>query len=73
MGASFVGVSTQYIVRLAWGQEVTVFAQNLGTPQGIVPGAVVALQWDPAHTFGLDASQSADDGATDVLAVATAF
>ena len=27
---SFVGVSTQYLVRMPWGQELTVFEQNTG-------------------------------------------
>ena len=28
--ASFIGVSTQYLVRMPWGQELMVFAQNIG-------------------------------------------
>jgi spermidine/putrescine transport system ATP-binding protein len=53
--ASFTGVSTQYLVRMPWGQELMVFAQNKGT--GVMaPGSTVDLQWDPAHTFGLDGS-----------------
>jgi spermidine/putrescine transport system ATP-binding protein len=51
--ASFSGVSTQYLVRMAWGQELTVFAQNLGTQELYRPGAQVTLCWDPGHTFGL--------------------
>jgi len=59
--ASFTGVSTQYLVRMPWGQELMVFAQNTGG--GIVPpGATVDLAWDPAHTFGLDGSGDADAG-----------
>lgn len=53
--ASFTGVSTQYLVRMPWGQELTVFAQNTG--DGVLaPGTAVDLQWAPAHTFGLDGS-----------------
>ena len=51
--ASFSGVSTQYLVRMAWGQDLTVFAQNLGTQELFRPGTQVTLCWDPAHTFGL--------------------
>ena len=29
--ASYIGVSTQYLVELPWGQEVSVFSQNLST------------------------------------------
>jgi len=53
--ASFTGVSTQYLVRMPWGQELMVFAQNTGG--GVVaPGTTVDLRWDPVHTFGLDGS-----------------
>ena len=53
--AGFTGVSTQYVVRMPWGQELVVFAQNTGS--GVVaPGTAVDLHWDPVHTFGLDGS-----------------
>jgi len=61
--ASFTGVSTQYLVRTSWGQEVTVFAQNIGLSHGLRPGAPVILTWEPANTFGLDASQDVTAGA----------
>ena len=51
--ASFTGVSTQYLVRLPWSQELTVFVQNLGAGGRFAPGDQVTLAWDPAHTFGL--------------------
>ena len=60
--ASFTGVSTQYLVRLPWGQELMVFAQNLGVGDVIPVGAQVTLSWEPAHTFGLDGSQDATAG-----------
>ncbi|MFN8158347.1 MAG: ABC transporter ATP-binding protein [Candidatus Nanopelagicales bacterium] len=59
---SFIGVSTQYLVDTAWGQELTVFAQNTGRDARLVPGARVVLTWAPEHTFALDASQSVDAG-----------
>jgi spermidine/putrescine transport system ATP-binding protein len=51
--ASFTGVSTQYLVRMPWGQELMVFAQNSGGTV-ITPGSRVDLRWDPEHTFALD-------------------
>jgi spermidine/putrescine transport system ATP-binding protein len=60
--ASFTGVSTQYLVRLPWGQELVVFAQNLGVGEVIPVGEQVTLAWDRAHTFGLDGSQDATAG-----------
>lgn len=61
--ASFVGVSTQYVVVLPWGQEVAVFAQNLTTGSPLRPGDPVRLCWHPRHTFALDAHQDAAAGA----------
>ncbi len=61
--ASFIGVSTEYLVRVPWGQEIAVFAQNMRRDDRLVPGAPVTMTWDPAHTFGLDANQAADAGA----------
>jgi spermidine/putrescine transport system ATP-binding protein len=61
--ASYIGVSTQYLVELPWGQEVSVFSQNLSTEGPLSTGDDVVLHWNPAHTFALDASQDADAGA----------
>jgi spermidine/putrescine transport system ATP-binding protein len=61
--ASYIGVSTQYLVQLPWGQEVGVFAQNLSTDGPMSNGDDVVLHWNPAHTFALDASQDAEAGA----------
>lgn len=51
--ASFMGVSTQYLIRMPWGQDVTVFAQNRGVGELHPAGSVVTLSWEPAHTFAL--------------------
>jgi spermidine/putrescine transport system ATP-binding protein len=59
--ASFIGVSTHYLVRLPWGQEITVVQQNDGTPP-LRPGEAVSVAWDRVHGFGLDASQDAHAG-----------
>ncbi len=61
--ASFIGVSTEYLVRMPWGQELAVFAQNMRRDERLVPGAAVTLSWDQAHTFALDARQDVDAGA----------
>jgi len=61
--ASYMGVSTQYLVELPWSQEVSVFSQNLSTDGPIGVGESVLLHWEPAHTFALDAQQDADAGA----------
>ena len=57
--ASFVGVSTQYLVRMPWGQELSVFAQNDGMRAPLVPGSAVELRWRPGHAFLLDHEQDA--------------
>jgi spermidine/putrescine transport system ATP-binding protein len=51
--ASFLGVSIQYVVRAAGGEELTVFAQNLdgSEPDGFGAGREVQLAWAPQHTF----------------------
>ena len=59
--ASYLGVSTQYLVRMPWGQELTVFVQNLGVADRFVPGDGVQLSWEPAFGFGL--AGDADAGA----------
>jgi spermidine/putrescine transport system ATP-binding protein len=59
---SFIGVSTQYLVKMPWGQELTVFEQNTGARESFRPGDRVDLHWSPAHTFLLDADQDAHAG-----------
>ncbi|WP_426567092.1 ABC transporter ATP-binding protein [Angustibacter sp. McL0619] len=59
--ASFTGVSTQYLVKLGWGQEITVVQQNDGTAP-LRPGGQVTVQWAPQHGFALDAAQDAHAG-----------
>jgi spermidine/putrescine transport system ATP-binding protein len=60
---SFTGVSTQYLVKMPWGQELMVFVQNLGVGGVHPPGTKVDLSWDPAHTFALDGTSDASAGA----------
>lgn len=60
--SSFIGVSTQYVVNSPAGAELQVYEQNVERRAGLVPGAEVVLHWNPAHTFGLDATQDIDAG-----------
>ncbi|HEY2041831.1 MAG TPA: ABC transporter ATP-binding protein [Jatrophihabitans sp.] len=60
--ASFIGVSTQYLVRTAWGQELMVFEQNQGIENLNHVGDIVTMSWSAAHTFALDAGQDAEAG-----------
>ncbi|MER5544723.1 ABC transporter ATP-binding protein [Streptomyces sp. NPDC001118] len=56
--ASFIGVSTQYVIDSPVCDELAVYVQNIERDGRLVPGADVVLHWSPAHTFGLDATQS---------------
>src|SRR6478672_2685327 len=59
--ASFTGVATQYLVRLPWGQELTVVQQNDGTARA-TEGENVTVSWASHHGFVLDAAEPADEG-----------
>jgi spermidine/putrescine transport system ATP-binding protein len=59
---SFVGVSTQYLVRMPWGQELMVFEQNTGHRTMLAPGTKVDVSWRPEFAFLLDASQDVNAG-----------
>ena len=60
---SFFGVSTQYLVRMPWGQELEVFEQNTGRRRMFRPGDKVELSWRPEYAFLLDHAQDASAGA----------
>ncbi|MFL6107730.1 MAG: ABC transporter ATP-binding protein [Marmoricola sp.] len=62
---SFVGVSTQYLVRMPWGQELQVFEQNTGRRRLFGKGEKVDLSWRPEYAFLLDASQDVNAGIED--------
>jgi spermidine/putrescine transport system ATP-binding protein len=59
---SFVGVSTQYLVRMPWGQEIQVFEQNTGRRRLFRTGEKVDISWRPEYSFLLDHNQDASDG-----------
>jgi spermidine/putrescine transport system ATP-binding protein len=60
---SFVGVSTQYLLKMPWGQELMVFEQNTGGRDSFAVGDEAVLTWTAEHTFLLDAAQDAYAGA----------
>ena len=59
---SVVGVSTQYLVRMPWGQEVQVFEQNTGRRRLYRQGENVDISWRPDYAFLLDHNQDATAG-----------
>ena len=67
MDASYVGVSTQYVIRLGDEHDVTVYNQNLetsGVSEQYPAGQAVRLSWSPKHTFviGLGADDGSGEG-----------
>jgi len=59
---SYIGVSTQYVVAMGWGQELIVFEQN---DDGVPPfnkGEEVIISWEPNFTFGLRGDEDVDAG-----------
>ena len=59
---SFVGVSTQYLIRMPWGQEIMAFEQNTGHRGLFGVGTPVDVSWRAEHAFLLDASQDVHAG-----------
>jgi spermidine/putrescine transport system ATP-binding protein len=54
LDASYMGVSTQYLVQTGEGHRLTVYAQNLttaGAGELLADGQQVQLTWKPQHTF----------------------
>ncbi|NES15243.1 MULTISPECIES: ABC transporter ATP-binding protein [Micromonospora] len=65
--ASYVGVSTQYLVRTAWGSELSVFAANSGVGGRLAVGTPVTAHWDPRHAFVLPREPGEDDQTAPLL------
>jgi spermidine/putrescine transport system ATP-binding protein len=54
LDASYLGVSTQYLVETVDGHKLTVYSQNLetgGAAEALADGEAVRLTWKPQHTF----------------------
>ena len=51
--AAFLGVSIQYVIQTAAGEELNVFTQNTegSEPDSLGVGRDVQLAWSPEHTF----------------------
>lgn len=68
--ASYLGVSTQYIVSLGGGRSVTVYEQNVerATKSELwTPGESVQLTWLPEHSFVVADEGSASTAAQEDL------
>ncbi|WP_432979762.1 ABC transporter ATP-binding protein [Dactylosporangium sp. CA-233914] len=49
--SSYMGVSTQYLVRAPWGDELTVFVPNSGIAAPLAVASEVTVHWRPDHAF----------------------
>ncbi|WP_433210589.1 ABC transporter ATP-binding protein [Dactylosporangium sp. CS-047395] len=49
--SSYMGVSTQYLVRAPWGDELTVFSPNSGVAAPLAVASEVTVSWRPEHAF----------------------
>ncbi|HEU4426024.1 MAG TPA: ABC transporter ATP-binding protein [Pilimelia sp.] len=50
----YAGVSTEYLLRTQWGQELSVFSANAEAGGPLAPGTAVTAVWLPANSFVLD-------------------
>jgi spermidine/putrescine transport system ATP-binding protein len=66
---SFVGVSTQYLLRTSWGQELMAFEQNTGAHPLMRRGDRVEATFAGHHAFLLDHAQDARAGVDEVLSL----
>jgi len=63
LDASYIGVSTQYLVETVDGHRLVVYAQNLetsGAAEALADGQRVLLTWNPQHTFVIEAAEHKD-------------
>lgn len=65
--ASYLGVSTQYLLRTDRGVEVSVFAANSGTSTRVPLGSAAVAYWDPRHAFLLPRKAADGAGTSPVL------
>jgi spermidine/putrescine transport system ATP-binding protein len=60
LDASYIGVSTQYLIETGDGHRLVVYAQNLetsGAAEALADGQQVHVSWKPQHTFVIEASE----------------
>jgi spermidine/putrescine transport system ATP-binding protein len=70
LDASYMGVSTQYLIETADGHKLTVYAQNLetsGASEAHPDGQRVRLTWRPQHTFVIGPATGPADGVDPAL------
>ncbi|WP_430867407.1 ABC transporter ATP-binding protein [Demequina aurantiaca] len=61
--ASYLGVSTEYVLTMPWGQELICFEQNRGVRGGLVSvGTKVDVSWRQEYVYLLDSSQDVEAG-----------
>ncbi|WFE44856.1 ABC transporter ATP-binding protein [Verrucosispora sp. WMMD1129] len=60
--ASYLGVSTQYLLRTGWGTELSVFVANSGAQQRFAVGERAMAYWHPQHAFLLGRRADEADG-----------
>jgi spermidine/putrescine transport system ATP-binding protein len=65
--ASYIGVSTQYLVRTAWGSELSAFEANSGLGGQFSVGSSVVAHWQPRHTFLLPRQPGEADRTTGIV------
>jgi spermidine/putrescine transport system ATP-binding protein len=59
--ACYAGVSTEYLLRTPWGQQMSAFSANAEPGGPLRPGTEVTAYWHPSHSFVLKrAAESAD-------------
>jgi hypothetical protein len=51
--STFTGVGNQYLVEMASGDDITVYAQNIGEDLAPRSGEDVVLSWPIEHTFAV--------------------
>ena len=69
LDASYIGVSTQYLIETRDGHLLTVYAQNLetsGAAEAHADGQRVRLTWRPQHTFVIPVTATDADVDTDL-------
>jgi spermidine/putrescine transport system ATP-binding protein len=49
----YAGVSTEYLLKTPWGQEMSVFSANAAAGEPLSPGTEVVAHWYPPHSFVL--------------------
>ncbi|MDQ2934819.1 MAG: ABC transporter ATP-binding protein [Chloroflexota bacterium] len=66
LDASYIGVSTQYLVETRDGRHLTIYAQNLettGAHEALADGQTVRITWKPQHTFVIGRTEVDAEGA----------